>query len=160
MLPDNRARVNVGVGAGFLLQVIGCVVLQTGDAVGILGGSVLVFISIPVFIWGCTNYAEAKGHSKWIGLVGLAGIVGLLVLIMLPDQERKSSISRLQLVKCVCLVSMVTGLGLVVLGVWLHNLGDDVRLERLLHPWPWICMLAGAFLAIASVLFIVREGRR
>ncbi|NIV69734.1 MAG: hypothetical protein GWN41_06290 [Phycisphaerae bacterium] len=34
------------------------------------------------------NYAEGKGHSKWVGLVGLAGLIGLIVLAVLPDQAR------------------------------------------------------------------------
>ena len=36
------------------------------------------------------NYAEGKGHSKWVGLVGLAGIIGLIVLIVLPDQHKEA----------------------------------------------------------------------
>ena len=86
MLPEKRTNTNVGVGMGFLLQLAGLFLAQTGDMAAILA-LVLILISIPVFIWGCMNYAEGKGHSKWVGLVGLAGIIGLIVLIVLPDQD-------------------------------------------------------------------------
>jgi len=36
------------------------------------------------------NYAEGKGHSKWVGLVGLTGCIGLIVLIVLPDQHKEA----------------------------------------------------------------------
>jgi len=51
----------------------------------------LLLGSIPMFIWGCMNYAEGKGHSKWVGLFGVAGIIGPIVLIVLPDQHREAS---------------------------------------------------------------------
>lgn len=81
MLPEKKFSTNLGVGLGVLLQVVGCAV---GD-VGVL----LILASIPPFIWGCMNYAEGKGHSKWVGVVGLAGCIGLLVLILLPDEHEE-----------------------------------------------------------------------
>ena len=137
---------------GVLLQLAG---LCLGDV-----GLPLILISIPVFTWGCMNYAEGKGHSKWVGLVGLAGFIGLAVLIVLPDQHHDGSVRRLQLRTFVGLISIVAGLGLAVLGRWLHELGDDVRLERLLHPWPAVCMVLGACLVVGSLVFMVGNGRR
>jgi len=78
MLPEKRMRTNVGVGMGVFLQLAGFFFFQPAHRVAILG-LVLIVISIPVFIWGYMNYAEGKGHSKWVGLVGLAGTLGLLV---------------------------------------------------------------------------------
>ena len=34
------------------------------------------------------NYAEGKGHSKWLGLLGLLSRLGLIVLILLPDHHK------------------------------------------------------------------------
>ncbi|MCI0335083.1 MAG: hypothetical protein L0228_17885 [Planctomycetes bacterium] len=116
-------------------------------------------ISLPVFIWGCMNYAEGKGHSKWVGLVGLAGIIGLVILIVLPDQDRNGTHPRSQLSKLIGLISMVVGFALAVLGLWFHDLGEDARLERLLHPWPAICMLVGTVLVVASLVYLLRNGR-
>lgn len=60
---------------------------ESGAIVSLL----LLLGSIPMFIWGCMNYAEGKGHSKWVGLFGVAGIIGPIVLIVLPDQHREAS---------------------------------------------------------------------
>jgi uncharacterized membrane protein len=87
MLPEKRTKTNVGVGMGVLLQLSGFFFLQPAHRAAILG-LVLILVSIPVFVRGCMNYAEGKGHSRRVGLVALAGIIGLIVLILLPDQER------------------------------------------------------------------------
>lgn len=159
MLREKRKNTNIGVGTGVLLQLAGFFFAQIGGtAAGV--GLVLILISIPVFIWGCMNYAEGKGHSKWIGLVGLAGIVGLIVLIILPDQDRDGSVPRSQRLKFIGLISVVAGFGLAVFGLWLHDLGEDVALERRLYPWPAICMTVGACLVVGSLLFMVGNSRR
>lgn len=51
-------------------------------------GGVLGLTGLLVHVGGCMMYAEAKGHSKWIGLVGLLTCVGLLISLMLPDRYR------------------------------------------------------------------------
>ena len=83
MLPEKKANTNAGVAIGVFLQVLG---YWLGTGFGLL----LILISVPVLIWGCMNYAEGKGHSKWVGLVGLAGIIGLIVLIVLPDRHKEA----------------------------------------------------------------------
>ena len=156
MLPEKRTNTNVGVGVGIFLQLAGFFFAQTGDTAAILG-LVLILASIPVFIWGCMNYAEGKGHSKWVGLVGLAGIIGLIVLVLLPDQSRHASVSSLQLLKLVGLISVVAGFALAVLGVWLDQ---PLAVSDRLDPLPAICMVLGAFLVSGSVFLMVRNGRR
>ena len=123
-------------------------------------GPLLILVSMPVFIWGCMNYAEGKGHSKWVGLVALASVIGLIVLILLPDHNHQGSVPPWQLGKYVGLISMVAGFGIFGLGRWLNHLGEDVRLERMLHPWPGVCMLLGLCLVVGSVVFMVDSGRR
>lgn len=89
MLPEKKTKTNISVGIGFLLQLVGYSLVQTTETCAIaLLGLMLILISIPLFIRGCMNYAEGKGHSKWVGLVGLAGLIGLIVLAVLPDQAR------------------------------------------------------------------------
>ena len=70
------------MGVGILLQLVGLFLVQTWNTAAIFG-LVLIGVSLPVFTWGCMNYAEGKGHSKWVGLIGVAGIIGLIVLIIL-----------------------------------------------------------------------------
>jgi len=85
-----RTRTNLGVGIGFVLQLAGFFLCGAGQVRALLG-LVLILASLPVFIWGCLNYAEGKGHLKWVGLVGVAGIIGLIVLMVLPDQRQHAT---------------------------------------------------------------------
>jgi hypothetical protein len=87
MLPERRRKTNVGVGIGLLLFVTGFVLSCQEDLTGSVG-FLLMLVSVGPFTWGCMNYAEGKGHSKWVGLVGVAGIIGLIILIVLPDQHK------------------------------------------------------------------------
>jgi MFS family permease len=82
MIADKRAKANLGVGIGFVLQLIGFALLAS-DA-GPVIGLPLVLASLPLLVWGCMRYAEGKRYSKWVGLLGAAGIPGLIILIVLP----------------------------------------------------------------------------
>jgi hypothetical protein len=53
-------------------------------------GLVFTIVGVMFFTWGCMNYAEGKGHSKWLGLLGLLSCIGLLVLIFLPDRNKET----------------------------------------------------------------------
>ena len=156
MLPEKRTKTNVGVGVGALLQLSGLFLARIGGATALVG-LILILASLPVFIWGCMNYAEGKGHSTWVGLVGLAGIIGLIVLILLPDQQQDGSIARFQLLKLVGLMSMVAGFGLAMVGVWLDQ---PLAVSDRLDPLPAVCIVLGAFLVLGSVLLMVLNGRR
>ena len=87
MRPEKRFKTNVGVGIGSVLQLAGFFWVQTAvipdDEIA---GLILILISLPVFVWGCMNYAEGKGYSKSVGLLGLGSIIGLIVLIVLPER--------------------------------------------------------------------------
>ena len=80
-----RENANTGAGIGFFFQVIGFFVLRSEDGVSGVGIA-LILLSIPLFVWGCMNYAESKGYHKEMGLIGLLGIIGLIVLVVLPDK--------------------------------------------------------------------------
>lgn len=90
MLPENKKKTNLGVGAGIILQVLGRVLITVGDAAGILG-LLLALIGAVLFIWGCMNYAVGKGHSKWLGLLGLLSCIGLVILLFLPDRHKNEA---------------------------------------------------------------------
>lgn len=157
MLPEKRTKTNVGVGMGVLLQLAGFFFFQPAHMAAILG-LVLILVSIPVFVWGCMNYAEGKGHSKWVGLVGLAGIIGLIVLILLPDQASQDSVPRQQLRKFVGLIFIMAGFALVVFGRWVSSVfWQDARFDR---PAD-VCTLVGAFLGVVGlVMFTLGNARR
>ena len=89
MPPQKRTNTNIGVGVGFVLQLAGLFLLTGEQGRGLIG-LLLILTSLPAFIWGCLNYAEGKGHSKWVGVVGMAGLIGLIILIGLSDQNEEA----------------------------------------------------------------------
>lgn len=89
MLPDKKTKTNIGVGVGFMLQIAGRVLAASSEAGAILG-LILMLVGAAFFLWGCINYAEGKGHSKWPGLLGLLSCLGLIILIFPPDHHKES----------------------------------------------------------------------
>jgi hypothetical protein len=88
VLAEYKRRTNIGVGAGLALQIIGRL-LMTGSGSGqILLGFLVVLAGAVAFIWGCAQYAIAKGHSAWFGALGLLSIIGLIILVFLPDRHK------------------------------------------------------------------------
>ena len=87
MLPQNKTNTNIGVGVGLVLQVVGNILSRRGMG---LVGLLLGIVGVVLFVWGCMNYAEGKGHSKWLGLLGLLSCLGLLILIILPDHHKEA----------------------------------------------------------------------
>lgn len=163
MLTKNRRKTNVGVAIATALQLIGLFLSQTWGIAVVLG-LILILISILVFIWGCSNYAEGKGYSKWVGMVGVAGLIGLIILIMLPEQNREGSAHRLQMHKLIGLISMVLGLGLAVLGRWLGDLayrsaftGGEVLLEESSAD---VCMVVGICVTLIGLILLMSNTRK
>lgn len=88
MLAEYKTKTNIGVGLGIIGQIIGRVLIDSKAPGEVLLGGVVALAAIIVFIWGCAQYAKAKGHSGWFGLFGLLSIIGLLVLFFLPDRHK------------------------------------------------------------------------
>ena len=86
MSPEKKTRTNIGVGIGLILQLTAILVSKIGVGPPLVV-PLLLLASVPVFAWGCMNYAEGKGRSKWLGLVGVMGLVGLAILMILPEQN-------------------------------------------------------------------------
>jgi hypothetical protein len=89
MLQANKKKTNIGIGLGIILEIIGRIITMYGGQAGALAGSILVLVGVVFFIWGCMNYAEGKGHSKWLGLLGLLSCIGLIILVILPDKNKE-----------------------------------------------------------------------
>ena len=89
MLREKKTNTNIGVGLGILLQLLHVILVRQGIVSPILG-LIIDIIGLLFFVWGCMNYAEGKGHSKWLGLLGLLSCIGLLVLVFLPDHHKQT----------------------------------------------------------------------
>ena len=92
MLTEFRHKAYIGIAVGFVLIIVGRVVLRSDARFTIFGMGALfaVFAGWALFTWGCCHYAKAKGHSGWWGFLGLLSIVGLLILFSFPDRGRES----------------------------------------------------------------------
>jgi len=89
MLPEKKTNTNIGIGLGILLQVAGQGLSYANEAL-VLPALVMTLLGAVFFIWGCMNYAEGKGHSKWLGLLGLLSCIGLVILVILPDHHKQT----------------------------------------------------------------------
>jgi len=89
MLPEKKKNTNIGVGLGIILQILGRILVQFAPQLAIVG-LILVLVGLILFVWGCMNYAEGKGHSKWLGLLGLLSCIGLVIMILLPDRHKEA----------------------------------------------------------------------
>ena len=87
MPPKSKMITNMCVGSGILLQLSGLLAYSVGVVVGhpLVVPLGLLWVSLPVFVRGCMEYAGGKGRSRWLGLVGVTGLVGLAVLMILPE---------------------------------------------------------------------------
>lgn len=86
MLEEKKTNTNIGIGVGILLQILSRVLTRD---LGVLA-LILGIVGAVLFIWGCFNYAEGKGHSKWLGLLGLLSLMGLIILVILPDRCKQA----------------------------------------------------------------------
>jgi hypothetical protein len=89
MLQDKKTKTNIGVGLGILIQLLHVVLVGEGYISPNLG-LIIEIVGLVFFTWGCMNYAEGKGHSKWLGLLGLLSCIGLVILIFLPDRNKET----------------------------------------------------------------------
>jgi hypothetical protein len=49
----------------------------------------MMVIAVPLYLWGCTSLAKAKGYSTAIVLTSiLGGLFPLVVLLVLPDKNK------------------------------------------------------------------------
>jgi hypothetical protein len=53
----------------------------------------MAWVGLVLWIWGCVNYAEGKGYSKWFGLLGLLSFIGLAILVIMHDRNKDSKAS-------------------------------------------------------------------
>jgi hypothetical protein len=87
MLKDKIKKTNIGIGVGIILQLSRFILVRQGIIPPDLGIVIWAF-GAAFFIWGCMNYAEGKGSSKWFGLLGILSLIGLLGLFFLPDRHK------------------------------------------------------------------------
>ena len=85
MLQESKTKTNIGVGIGIILEIAGNYIARTSNPTL---GAIIALVGVVLFIWGCINYAEGKGYSKWLGLLGLLSCLGLIVLVVLPDKNK------------------------------------------------------------------------
>ena len=86
----HRAKANLGVGLGLVLQLAG-LFLRFSLQIPRLVGPVLVVASLLQFFWGAMSFAEGKGYPIQFGLAGILGFVDLVCLMLLPNQNEETN---------------------------------------------------------------------
>ena len=93
MLKEYKRKTNLFIGFGLLVWTVGNWFRATSDAssLKLIVGYGVVLVGVSIFIIGCSYYAKAKGHSRYLGLLGLLYVIGLIVLALLPDKHKNNS---------------------------------------------------------------------
>jgi hypothetical protein len=91
LLKEYKRNTNIGVGIGWGALTLGNYSLRTNSLGGPVVGYILVLIGVPLFLWGCSQYARGKGYSPYWGALGLLYILGLLVLGLMPDKHKDAT---------------------------------------------------------------------
>lgn len=89
MLQEKKLNTNSGVFVGLVLLSSTQFLLSShyiSPTVSLIFG----WIAIMALCWGCMNYAEGKGYSKWYGLLGILSCVGFVILAVMPDRNKNS----------------------------------------------------------------------
>jgi hypothetical protein len=87
MLAEYKTKTNIGVGLGILLQIIARALKTAWPSTASLA-TLIGLLGLGLFVYGCFNYAQGKGYSRWLGLLGLLSCLGLVVLVVLPDKNK------------------------------------------------------------------------
>jgi hypothetical protein len=88
MLKEYKRTTNIGVGFGWLVLLAGNLLMRYETSGARVLGLVVSLVGAGLFLWGCGQYAKAKGHSAYWGALGLLNLVGLLVLLFFPDKHK------------------------------------------------------------------------
>ncbi len=86
MIESKKQQAALGICGGIVANMSGFVLQVEGVA-----RIVWLSVGLGLFAWGAMSLAQAKGYSRWWGLLALVTIVGMLVLVLLPDCHRDGS---------------------------------------------------------------------
>jgi hypothetical protein len=90
MLKEYKRETNIGVGVGWIVIALSGYVSSTDAFGGPIVGYVVLLTGLALFLWGCGQYAQGKGYSRYWGALGLLYLLGLLVLVFMPDRHKES----------------------------------------------------------------------
>jgi hypothetical protein len=91
MLSEFKRKTNIGVGFGWLLLILGRLLAYGAHAPRQAVGYIVMLLGGGLFIWGCAQYAKAKGQSRYCGALGALNVIGLLILYFLPDRNKEAA---------------------------------------------------------------------
>lgn len=90
MLKEYKRDTNIGVGFGWIAIALSGYVFRSTAFGGPVVGFVVLLTGIGLFLWGCGQYAQGKGYSRYWGALGLLYLLGLLVLVFMPDRHKEA----------------------------------------------------------------------
>ena len=91
MLETHKKKTNIGVGLGLALQIAGRMLFGSESSATSALGVVLIVAGLAALAWGCSMYAQGKGHHPAMGLLGLLSLIGLLILVAMEDRHPENA---------------------------------------------------------------------
>jgi len=89
MLAGYKTKTNINIGLGFLITLIGLVLLVR-QLTNSLASVMMISIGQIIFFYGATCYAKGKGYPWYFGIIALLlYLPGLIILSLLPDRHRE-----------------------------------------------------------------------
>lgn len=87
MIQHYKNTANIGILVGLVVSIAGQVWSRSlaADDLMLLAALAVVIVGTAIFVYGCVQYALAKGRSGWWGLLGLLSLIGLIGLVLLKD---------------------------------------------------------------------------
>jgi hypothetical protein len=88
----DEQKASVLMGIGFVLQIIARQILLNSDPRApsqFLGLAVLI-VGVAVLVWGCRQYAFAKGYPRWLGWLGILSCLGPVALYLMPKPLKEA----------------------------------------------------------------------
>jgi hypothetical protein len=86
LLTQYRTKINVAVSFGVIL------IFGSGGpakpSLRLVAGLAPLMTGWALLLYGCANYAKAKGHSEWFGLLAVFFLPGMLALVLLRDRYK------------------------------------------------------------------------
>ncbi|MDD2806558.1 MAG: hypothetical protein PHV33_13485 [Elusimicrobiales bacterium] len=94
MIAEYKVRTNVGIGLGFIVQLLPMLAPNLFAQIPVLG-PLCGWGGMILFIYGCSCYAMGKGHAWAWGLLGLFSLIGLIVLALMTDKAKAGEVQEL-----------------------------------------------------------------
>jgi hypothetical protein len=92
MIKQHVRRSNIGVLVGVVLTLGAYFTVKPQESLNttVVIQHVMIAIGAVCFVWGCQQYALAKGRSPHWGWLGFGHLIGLIILVCIPQKVART----------------------------------------------------------------------